>query len=548
MLPLVVLLGCTPVGSQPAPLLDGDAATDSGTSDASTSTGSDASDSKSDGAVTEPRGGAGGKGGKGGATAGEGEGEGEGEGGAGAAASSGSGGASGNGTGPAGAGAPVSGAGGESSLPMAGASGGPAQPMGPCPDGAMPTDEACDDKDNNCDGKVDEGLTRSCGPEAKGECKPGTETCAAGTWSTCTGATEPKAEVCDEQSLDENCDGTHNEGCTCIDGSTQPCGKNTGLCRAGAQTCEGGKWSTTCKGAVDPMLAEVCDQPMVDENCDGRMNEGCDCVTGVSEDCMSAALGPCKPGKRTCNSGKWGVCTSTVKASAELCDGVDNNCDGTPDNSVTNCMANESCVSGICKCTPQCSGGKTCGPDGCGGRCQPDACPAGQACSAAGKCASTCGNSVEDPGEGCDDGVNAESGDCPHCQGAFCGDGFIRAGIEECEQNAPGWNSDTCSPDCKRNVYKKCDASISDVCSGEGINSNCAAWVGGTDVSTYVCGPYCETSATCPKPGGYDAHCAYAYCALLCKDGMCPTGMRCARNVPLGINPEVVNKDVCIGG
>jgi hypothetical protein len=617
-IPLLVLLGCTPLGSQPIALFDSDAATDAASADGSSSSASDASDSQdTDGAVAAPRGGSGGTGGQSGKSGQSGTTAGEG--GTDAGASSGNGGVSGEASGPAGAGGRAAGAGGAAGeTPTAGASGGSAQPMGPCPDGATPVDEGCDGKDNDCDGKVDESLTRACGPEAKGECKPGAQTCSAGTWGECTGAVEAKDEVCDENSRDENCNGTHNEGCTCIDGAMQACGKNTGLCKAGSQTCERGKWSTTCKGAIDPMMPEVCDQAMVDENCDGRKNEGCECSNGQSEDCMSGALGPCKPGKRTCSNGRWGVCMSSVKASPELCDGTDNNCDGMTDNNVTNCRSNEACVDGTCKCVPQCAGktcgddgcggkcapnacpagtscqsgtckcvpqcaGKTCGDDGCGGRCEPDscpadtscqsgtckcvpqcagktcgddgcggkcapnACPAGQSCSAAGKCASTCGNNVVDPGEDCDDGANAESGACPHCQAAFCGDGYIRAGVEECEQNA-GWGSTNCSPDCKRNVYKKCDASVSDVCASEGSNANCAAWVGGTDASTYVCGPYCESTADCPTPGGYDAYCAYAYCALLCKDGACPTGMRCSRNVPLGLNPDTVSKDVCIGG
>jgi hypothetical protein len=458
--------------------------------------------------------------------------------------------------------------------------------MGPCPDGAAPSDDICDGKDNDCDGKTDEGLTRPCGPMAQGACKPGIETCTAGAWGACTGAVEPKAEVCDAASVDENCDGAHNEGCTCVEGTMQSCGKNTGLCTAGVQMCAGGNWSSTCVGAVDPKMAEVCDQAMVDENCDGQKNEGCDCWNGQSQDCVSGALGPCKPGKQTCNAGKWSVCTSTLKPSAELCDSVDNNCDGQADNSVTDCKATEHCESGVCKCTPQCTGktcgpdgcggncapntcqtgytcqdgnckcvpqctGKICGPDGCGGNCAPNTCSSTQSCTN-GQCVSNCGNRVVDPGEMCDDGVNSEAGACPHCQKAFCGDSFIQAGVEECEQNAPGWGRDYCTTNCIRTIYRKCPTGMASECTAEGANTNCSAWVSGTDTSTYVCGPYCDASKPCPAVGGYDTYCSLAFCALVCKDGTCPTNMRCARNVPvLQLQPDNTTvtfmRDVCVG-
>lgn len=555
VLPLLFLLGCTPLGSEPQGVSESDAATDSGSGDAGSKTAAD----ERDAAKSEPGAGKSGKSGSG--TSGEGgagsrsvpAGDGDASssnGGAGASASAG------DGPSAAGAGAPASGAGGQSgpsgsggAPPTAGASGGNAQPSGPCPNGADPVDETCDAKDNDCDGKIDEGLTRSCGPMAKGECKPGTQTCSGGAWGSCEGAVEARDEVCDADKLDENCDGARNEGCACVEGDTQPCGKDTGLCKAGTQKCEGGSWSTTCAGAVDPKMAEVCDADQVDENCDGRKNEGCDCVTGETQDCTTASSGPCRAGRRSCNSGKWGVCTSTTKPSTEVCDNVDNDCDGTVDDNATGCSANQRCVNGQCQCQPQCTG-KVCGADGCGGRCSPDKCASGTSCSAAGQCASTCGNRVTDPGEQCDDGTNAEDGPCPHCQNAFCGDGFIQAGVDECEQNAPGWSPQWCTPACKRSIYEACDAAVNISCPSDGPNSQCATWQG-TDAANQVCGPYCETTAACPKPGGYDAFCSFAFCALLCNNGQCPTHMRCARNLSLpdGMSLDVKRTvDVCIGG
>jgi len=45
-----------------------------------------------------------------------------------------------------------------------------------------------------------------------------------------------------------------------------------------------------------------------------------------------------------------------------------------------------------------------------------------------------CGDGVVDPGEACDDGNTDPTDDClPSCLHAFCGDGFVHAGVEACD-------------------------------------------------------------------------------------------------------------------
>jgi MYXO-CTERM domain-containing protein len=79
--------------------------------------------------------------------------------------------------------------------------------------------ESCDGVDNDCDGTADPGCActgsemRECG-DAVGVCTAGTQVCTGGMWGPCTGASMPgPSETCDAR--DEDCDGRTDEGTTC---------------------------------------------------------------------------------------------------------------------------------------------------------------------------------------------------------------------------------------------------------------------------------------------------------------------------------------------
>ena len=225
--------------------------------------------------------------------------------------------------------------------------------------------EVCDGQDNDCDGKVDEALARPCGAPMVGDCKPGVETCASGSWQACMGAIAPVAEVCDTQGHDENCDGSVNEGCACVDGTTEVCpGNARGVCKPGSHSCNGGKWSA-CDGLIAPS-PEKCD--LLDNDCDGVVDNSASCPSGSrceSGRCVQClANAECSRLSGACTEGfceaASGTCKQRSLADRTPCSGgicrsgscfngciVDGDCPA----------ADQTCVSSRCVVVPRCGNG-----------------------------------------------------------------------------------------------------------------------------------------------------------------------------------------------
>ena len=116
----------------------------------------------------------------------------------------------------------------------------------------------------------------------------------------------------------------------CLNGSTLPCytgpvnARNIGPCTDGVETCENGKWSE-CRGQIVPK-PEVCNG--VDDDCDGDIDEKSDIPDKPCR--LNDGKGPCDQGMFTCVEGKV-VCARTSSPSEEICDGKDNDCDGRVD-------------------------------------------------------------------------------------------------------------------------------------------------------------------------------------------------------------------------
>ena len=196
--------------------------------------------------------------------------------------------------------------------------------------GCVPSTEICDNLDNDCDGMRDEMLSRSCGATI-GACMAGTQLCTAGTWGACSGR-GPTAELCNN--LDDDCNGV-------IDGQTRPCGTDTGVCRAGVEICTAGAFGGTCFGSVGPST-EVCDT--LDNDCNGMTDES---DPGVGVACGETE-GPCAAGSIRCVAGEL-VCQGAVGPTDEICNNIDDDCDGAIDDGLA---VGSSCGSDTGECSP----------------------------------------------------------------------------------------------------------------------------------------------------------------------------------------------------
>jgi hypothetical protein len=195
-----------------------------------------------------------------------------------------------------------------------------------------PVDETCNGADDNCDGKIDEGNPGGgapCGDQCPGgtcvgACQKGHTLCI-GSALVCAGGVGPTREICNVDAkgnpIDDDCDGEANEG---YDLMTDPlncgaCGvvcslpNAVAICAAGecvVSRCNYGFADLDpdepgCEHACDvvpPLGRELCNG--LDDDCDGAVDEGV--ADGPDAAQMCAHQGPCATGVTVaCVGGQW---------------------------------------------------------------------------------------------------------------------------------------------------------------------------------------------------------------------------------------------------
>ena len=168
-----------------------------------------------------------------------------------------------------------------------------------CTPGHPSADDAtCNGIDDDCDGTKDQDYIETQTLCGIGACGAnGLLQCVTGLEvDSCTKGI-PSEEVCEGQ-IDDDCNGVVDNGCACTIGDTQPCGSDEGECQKGIQTCEDGEWGLECAGEILP-VPEICDN--LDNDCDITIDEG------ITQDC---GTGLCA-GTQTCSAGNFGDCSTS---------------------------------------------------------------------------------------------------------------------------------------------------------------------------------------------------------------------------------------------
>lgn len=233
--------------------------------------------------------------------------------------------------------------------------------------------EICDDLDNDCDGAIDEDLPqfdhftdadgdghgagapmKSCHAMVEGLVTQG------GDCDDADALKHPGApEACN--SLDDDCDGTTDDNIqyrdffTDADADGFGTGTPTNSCEASlpGKVAQGGDCNDA-NAQVKPGAAEVCNN--LDDNCDGNTDET---FATKGNACQTTLSGPCAMGTWQCVSGTE-TCVGLTQPATEICDAIDNDCDGAVDEPFGN--KGQSCSAGLGVCAA--SGTYVCSSDG----------------------------------------------------------------------------------------------------------------------------------------------------------------------------------------
>src|SRR3569623_447665 len=146
-------------------------------------------------------------------------------------------------------------------------------------------------------------------------------------------------------------------------GAGPPGATNAGECRKGTNHCVNG--ALQCQGYVGP-TPEVCDT--LDNDCNGMIDDG---LTNMGS-CGSNSTSPCQLGVYQCQGGAK-QCVGAINPTFEACDGIDNDCNGIIDDGYNKQSDPNTCgnTCAVCQVTANSNANPTCTGGVCGFACKP---------------------------------------------------------------------------------------------------------------------------------------------------------------------------------
>jgi hypothetical protein len=129
----------------------------------------------------------------------------------------------------------------------------------------------CDDTNFTIRGSVDSRNCPAGTPAPQGPiCRLGTQSCTAGVWSACIGQVVPSGEACNGE--DDDCDGIVDDN---LPVATFTCGQ--GLCQKSVPSCGAGMLGT-CVPNSSLATAEDKSCNNMDDDCDGIVDQNCQII------------------------------------------------------------------------------------------------------------------------------------------------------------------------------------------------------------------------------------------------------------------------------
>jgi hypothetical protein len=409
----------------------------------------------------------------------------------------------------------------------------------------VPPAETCNGQDDNCNGVIDEGVSNQCAvsndPNDPDNLKHEKAAHCAVESCNC------KDDDCDKQvdegfppnacggpcgcavpvetcnGLDDNCDGQIDEP---FKVGTPCTNAGVGACqRGGLLACKPDGSGTFCDAPVVKPTPELCNK--IDDDCDGLVDDGV--LPGVGEACGSA-IGTCAKGVYACVDGQL-KCNATTMSAAETCNGLDDDCDGIVDNGNFPTVGTDCLCAGLDPAkvgVGACKGGKLACRGAAGIVCEGCVLPSPEIC---------------DGRDNDCDGVADTNAKCP--SGFGCREGSCAIVCKPGEFPCPsGYKclADFCVPQrCATvtcGVAHHCDEATGlcvDQCAGVVCKSPQICLEGSClDCETLGCdaGQVCyEKSCRADKCAGVKCpetqSCAEGKCVDLCPPGKCASGQRC---------------------